>query len=133
LGLKEAATLKTTIAQIKDIKAGETVGYGRKGKISRDSRVATIRIGYADGYRRSFSNGNGYVLIHGQKAAVTGNIAMDMTMADITDIPGVTEEDEAVIFGEALPVSTLAQWAGTIPYEIMTGISQRVLRVYYEE
>ncbi|MBN8860402.1 MAG: bifunctional UDP-N-acetylmuramoyl-tripeptide:D-alanyl-D-alanine ligase/alanine racemase [Sphingobacteriales bacterium] len=133
LGLKEAATLKTTIAQIKDIKAGETVGYGRKGKIRRDSRIATIRIGYADGYRRSFSNGNGYVLIRGQKANVTGNIAMDMTMVDITDIPGVTEEDEAVIFGEALPVSTLAQWADTIPYEIMTGISQRVLRVYYEE
>jgi alanine racemase len=73
------------------------------------------------------------VLIRGKKATVKGNIAMDMTMVDITGIPGVTEEDEAVIFGKALPVSTLAQWADTIPYEIMTGISQRVLRVYYEE
>ena len=133
LRLKEAATLKTTIAQIKHIKAGETIGYGRKGKITRDSRIATIRIGYADGYRRSFSNGKGYVLIRGQKAIITGNIAMDMTMVDITDIPGVSEEDEVIIFGEELPVSTLAQWADTIPYEIMTGISQRVLRVYYEE
>lgn len=132
-GLIEAATLKTTIAQIKFVKSGDTVGYGRKGKIFRDSRIATIRIGYADGYRRSFSNGNGYVLIRGQIAPIIGNIAMDMTMVDITDIKGVTEDDEVVIFGKALPVSKLAQWGNTIPYEIMTGISQRVLRVYYEE
>ncbi|MBS1748389.1 MAG: bifunctional UDP-N-acetylmuramoyl-tripeptide:D-alanyl-D-alanine ligase/alanine racemase [Bacteroidetes bacterium] len=132
-GLTEAATLKTTIAQIKQVKAGDTVGYGRKGKITRDSRIATIRIGYADGYRRCLSNGNGYVLIHGKTAPVIGNIAMDMTMVDITDIPGVTEDDEVVIFGKDLPVTKLAQWANTIPYEIMTGISQRVLRLYYEE
>lgn len=132
-GLKEAATLKTTIAQIKHIPAGETVGYSRKGTIKKDSIVATIRIGYADGFRRSFSNGNGYVLIRGQVAPVIGNVAMDMTMVDITDIPGVTEEDTVIIFGEELSVSILAAQAGTIPYEIMTGISQRVLRVYFEE
>lgn len=133
LGLKEAATLKTTIAQIKHVKAGESVGYGRRGKITRDSWIATIRVGYADGYRRCFGQGRGYVLIKGQKAPAIGNIAMDMTMVDITNISGVTEEDEVIVFGEALSVSNLAEWANTIPYEIMTGISQRVLRVYYEE
>ena len=133
LELKEAATLKTTIAQIKKIKAGETVGYTRKGKLQRDSIIATIRIGYADGYRRNLSNGAGSVLVNGKPAPVVGNIAMDMTMVDITGIPGVKEGDEVIIFGEGLPVTQLAQWAQTIPYEIMTGISQRVPRVYYEE
>ncbi|PVD49563.1 bifunctional UDP-N-acetylmuramoyl-tripeptide:D-alanyl-D-alanine ligase/alanine racemase [Terrimonas sp.] len=133
LELREAATLKTTIAQIKKIPGGETVGYGRKGKIEQESTIATIRIGYADGYRRIFSNGTGKILVHGQLAPVTGNIAMDMTMVDITGIPGVQEGDEVIIFGDALPVTTLAQWANTIPYELMTGISQRVQRVYFEE
>ncbi|MCC7018019.1 MAG: alanine racemase, partial [Rhodospirillales bacterium] len=132
-GLTEAATLKTTIAQIKQVSPGETIGYNRKGKVNKSSTIATIRIGYADGYRRSFSNGNGYVLIRGKQAPVIGNIAMDMTMVDVTDIPGVTEEDEVIVFGQELPVSSLAAWANTIPYEIMTGISQRVLRLYYEE
>ncbi|HTN06277.1 bifunctional UDP-N-acetylmuramoyl-tripeptide:D-alanyl-D-alanine ligase/alanine racemase [Agriterribacter sp.] len=131
--LREAATLKTTIAQIKKIKAGETVGYSRKGKTERDSTIATIRIGYADGYRRNLSNGTGSVLVNGRLAPVIGNIAMDMTMIDITGIAGVKEGDEVIIFGEKLPVTQLAQWAQTIPYEIMTGISQRVLRMYYEE
>ncbi|MFT3702878.1 MAG: bifunctional UDP-N-acetylmuramoyl-tripeptide:D-alanyl-D-alanine ligase/alanine racemase [Agriterribacter sp.] len=133
LHLKEVATLKTTIAQIKNIKSGDTVGYGRKGVVKKDSTIATIRIGYADGYRRSMGNSIGYVLIHGKKAPVIGNIAMDMTMVDITGIQGVTEHDEVIVFGEQLPVTTLAQWAETIPYEIMTGISQRVPRVYFEE
>lgn len=131
--LKEAATLKTTIAQIKKIKAGETVGYTRKGKLQRDSIIATIRIGYADGYRRNLSNGAGSVLVNGKLAPVAGNIAMDMTMIDITDIPGVREGDDVIVFGKGLSISQLAQWAQTIPYEIMTGISQRVQRVYYEE
>ncbi|MFT3749529.1 MAG: bifunctional UDP-N-acetylmuramoyl-tripeptide:D-alanyl-D-alanine ligase/alanine racemase [Agriterribacter sp.] len=133
LELREAVTLKTTIAQIKKIPGGETVGYGRKGKIEQESIIATIRIGYADGYRRVFSNGYGKILVHGQLAPVTGNIAMDMTMVDITGIPGVQEGDEVIIFGDALPVTKLAQWANTIPYELMTGISQRVQRVYFEE
>jgi alanine racemase len=133
LELKEAATLKTTIAQIKKIKAGETVGYARKGILQRDSIIATIRIGYADGYRRNLSNGAGGVLVNGKLAPVAGNIAMDMTMIDITDIPGVREGDDVIVFGKGLSIAQLAQWAQTIPYEIMTGISQRVQRVYYEE
>ena len=133
LELREAATLKTTIAQIKKIPGGETVGYGRKGKIEQESVIATIRIGYADGFRRVFSNGTGKVLVKGKLAPVTGNIAMDMTMINITHIPDVQEGDEVIIFGEELPVTQLAQWAQTIPYEIMTGISQRVQRVYFEE
>ncbi|MGN6494504.1 MAG: bifunctional UDP-N-acetylmuramoyl-tripeptide:D-alanyl-D-alanine ligase/alanine racemase [Agriterribacter sp.] len=131
--LREAATLKSTIAQIKKVPAGDTVGYSRKGKIAKESVIATIRIGYADGYRRAFSNGVGKVLVRGQLAPVTGNIAMDMTMIDVTNIQGVLEGDEVIIFGEQLSISTLAQWAQTIPYEIMTGISQRVQRVYFEE
>ncbi|MBX3239722.1 MAG: bifunctional UDP-N-acetylmuramoyl-tripeptide:D-alanyl-D-alanine ligase/alanine racemase [Chitinophagaceae bacterium] len=131
--LKEAAVLKTTIAQIKKIPAGDTVGYSRQGQLHRESAIATIRIGYADGYRRAFGNGVGRVLIKGYPAPVTGNIAMDMTMVDITGIADVSENDEVIIFGEGLSVEQLAQWAGTIPYEIMTGISQRVQRVYYEE
>jgi alanine racemase len=133
LTLREAATLKTTIAQIKTIKAGETVGYGRKGKIEKESAIATIRIGYADGYRRTLGNGAGSVLVNGKLAPVIGNIAMDMTMIDISDIAGVKEGDEVILFGEGLPVARLAQWAQTIPYEIMTGVSQRVQRVYFEE
>lgn len=133
LKLREAATLKTTIAQIKTIKAGETVGYGRKGKIEKESTIATIRIGYADGYRRNLSNGAGSVLVNGKMAPVVGNIAMDMTMIDISGIAGVKEGDEVFLFGEGLPVTRLAQWAQTIPYEMMTGISQRVQRVYFKE
>lgn len=133
LELREAATLKTTIAQIKKIKAGETVGYTRKGILQRDSAIATIRIGYADGYRRNLSNGAGSMLVNGKLAAVVGNIAMDMTMIDITDIPDVHEGDDVIVFGKGLSIRQLAQWAQTIPYEIMTGISQRVQRVYFEE
>ncbi len=133
LTLREAATLKTTIAQIKTIRPGETVGYGRKGKIEKESTIATIRIGYADGFRRNLGNGAGSVLVNGKLAPVVGNIAMDMTMINITGIAGVKEGDEVILFGEGLPVTQLAQWAQTIPYEIMTGISQRVQRVYFEE
>lgn len=133
LELKEAATLKTTIAQIKKIPAGDTVGYNRRGELQKESIIATIRIGYADGYRRAFGNGTGHVWIKGYAAPVVGNIAMDMTMVDITGIPDVKENDEVIIFGEPLSVTQLANWANTIPYEIMTGISQRVQRIYYEE
>ena len=133
LHLQEASFLTTTIAQIRDVKAGESVGYNRKGILTRDSRIATIRIGYADGYPRSLSNGNGRVLIKGKLVPVVGLICMDMTMVDVTDIPGIEEGEEVVVFGKGLPVSDLADWAGTIPYDIMTGISQRVKRVYFEE
>ncbi len=133
LGLKEAAVLKTTIAQIKTIKAKDTVGYGREGIITKDSTIATIRIGYADGYSRRFSQGIGHVLINGYEAPVVGNIAMDMTMIDITGISNVQEGDEVIVLGKGISLTQLAGWARTIPYEIMTGISQRVQRVYVEE
>jgi len=131
--LRQISTLKTTIAQIKEVKEGETVGYGRKGNVRRDMRIATICIGYADGYPRALSNGQGHVLIHGKKASLVGVVCMDMCMVDISDIPEAREGDEVVVFGPDLPITQLAAWSGTISYEIMTGISQRVKRVYVNE
>ena len=133
LHLTEVSTLKTTIAQIKHIEEDETVGYNRKGKVRRKSVIATVRIGYADGYPRTLSNGNGFMLAGGKPVPVIGTICMDMTMLDITDLPGIKEGDEVIIFGPSLSVKQVAKWAGTIPYEILTGISQRVKRVYYQE
>lgn len=133
LHLKQATRLKTTIAQIKRVKAGETVGYNRKGVIQKDSMIATIRIGYADGFPRSLSMGKGKVLIKNQLAPVVGSVCMDMTMVDVSSIDDVKEGDEVEIFGKALSINQVAQWANTIPYEIMTGISSRVKRVYFED
>ncbi len=133
LNLQTVATLRSTIAQIKKLNAGETVSYNRSGTITKDSVIATIRIGYADGYPRRLSNGIGKMWVNGKLAPVIGNICMDMTMIDITGIPDVKEGDEVIVFGKELNVATVAQWANTIPYEIMTGISQRVKRIYYEE
>ncbi|MFZ9388270.1 MAG: alanine racemase, partial [Chitinophagaceae bacterium] len=133
LSLQTVATLRSTIAQLKNVKAGESVSYGRQGVVQRDSVIATVRLGYADGYPRRLGNGAGMVLINGVKAPVIGTVCMDMFMVDVTDVPSVTEGNEVIIFGRQLPVSELASWAGTIPYEIMTGISQRVRRVYFEE
>jgi Alr-MurF fusion protein len=131
--LKQISTLKTTIAQIKNVKKGETVGYSRKGSIERDMRIATICVGYADGYPRALGNGKAYVLINGKKAKLVGVVCMDMCMVDITDIPEAEEGDEAIVFGPELPITQLAEWADTNSYEIMTGISQRVKRVYVNE
>jgi alanine racemase len=133
LDLLPVATLRTTIAQVKHLKKGESVSYNRRGLVSRDSVVATVRIGYADGYSRKFSSGNGKMLVNGKLAPVIGTVCMDMTMLDITGIPGVAEGDEVIVFGSQLPVQEVASWAGTIPYEIMTGISHRVKRVYFHE
>jgi alanine racemase len=133
LELNEVSRLKSTIAQIRWLPAGETVSYNRKGVLKRDSVIATVRIGYADGYSRKFGNGKGFMLVQGQPAPVVGTVCMDMTMIDITDIPGVKEGDEVIVFGPELSVKQLAVWDGTIPYEILTGISQRVKRVYYQE
>ncbi|MBK6378510.1 MAG: bifunctional UDP-N-acetylmuramoyl-tripeptide:D-alanyl-D-alanine ligase/alanine racemase [Chitinophagaceae bacterium] len=130
--LKNVTTLKTTISQIKNIKAGESIGYNRKGVAAKDSVIATVRIGYADGYPRLLSNGVGTMLVNGKLAPVIGNVCMDMTMLDITRIDA-QEGDEVIVFGAALPVSELAASAQSIPYEILTGISQRVKRVYFEE
>lgn len=133
LELQPAATLKSTIAQIRQLKAGETVSYNRKGVLTRDSVIATVRIGYADGFSRKLGNGVGKMYVKWKMAPVIGTVCMDMTMIDITDIDGVKEGDDVIIFGRELPVQQLSEWAGTIPYEIMTGISQRVKRIYYEE
>ncbi|HEX4956559.1 MAG TPA: bifunctional UDP-N-acetylmuramoyl-tripeptide:D-alanyl-D-alanine ligase/alanine racemase [Lacibacter sp.] len=133
LPLEEALTLKTTIAQLKQLQPGETVGYNRKGVITKPSVIATVRIGYADGYPRNLSNGKGYMLVHGQKAPVIGTVCMDMIMLDVTGITGVTEGDEVIVFGKELSLHQVAQWSGTIAYEVMAGISQRVKRVYFEE
>jgi alanine racemase len=130
--LKNVSTLKTTISQIKKIKAGESIGYSRKGMAEKDTVIATVRIGYADGYPRSLSNGSGKMWVNNALVPVIGNVCMDMTMLDITGTH-VIEGDEVIVFGEVLPVALLAQWAQTIAYEILTGISQRVKRVYYEE
>ncbi|MCC6186165.1 MAG: bifunctional UDP-N-acetylmuramoyl-tripeptide:D-alanyl-D-alanine ligase/alanine racemase [Chitinophagaceae bacterium] len=131
--LEQISTLKTTIAQIKEVNAGDTIGYSRRGVVSRKTRIATICIGYADGLPRALSNGEAYVMINNKPAKLIGNIAMDMCMVDITDIDAVQEGDEAIVFGAALPIQQIAAWAGTIPYEIMTSIAQRVKRVYINE
>lgn len=133
LALKNVATLKSTIAQIKHLQPGETVGYNRRGKIEKPTTTATIRIGYADGYSRKLSNGVGFVLIKNQPAPVIGNVCMDMTMVDITHIENVKEGDEVEIFGEQLSVENVAKWSVTNAYEIFTSVGQRVKRVYVEE
>jgi alanine racemase len=128
--LETVGTLKTTISQIKYIPAGETVGYGRRGKIERDTRIATIAVGYADGYDRRLGNGVGKVWINGQLVPVIGNICMDMCMVDITDVKA-QEGDEVIIFGKECSIAEMADKIGTIPYEILTGISERVKRIFY--
>jgi len=133
LDLRQVSTLRSAIAQIKEVAGGESVSYGRSGKAERDSRVATIRLGYADGYPRSLGNGRGKMLIGGRLLPTIGNINMDMTMIDITGVPDVDEGSPVVVFGKDLPVQQVAEWAGTIPYEILTGLSQRVKRVYFRE
>ncbi|WP_232516299.1 bifunctional UDP-N-acetylmuramoyl-tripeptide:D-alanyl-D-alanine ligase/alanine racemase [Chitinophaga caeni] len=131
--LQNVSTLKTTIAQVKKIPAGEPVGYGAKWKSKKPATIATVRIGYADGYPRNLGNGKGKMMLHGQLVPVAGVIAMDMLMLDVSAVPNVQEGDEVLVFGAALPLQQLATWGDTIPYEIMTGISQRVKRVYFQE
>jgi Alr-MurF fusion protein len=133
LDLVEVSTLKSTIAQIKHLHEGDTVGYNRRGIAGQGTLIATVRIGYADGYPRSLGNGAGKMWVKGRLAPVIGSVCMDMTMIDITGIPDVGEGDEVVVFGNELSVNQLAQWSQTIPYEILTGVSQRVKRVYFEE
>jgi alanine racemase len=131
--VQQVCTLKTTIAQIKTVHPGETVGYNRKGTVTRLSRIATVRIGYADGYDRQLGNGKGKMVVNGKLAPTIGSICMDMTMLDITGITNVAEEDFVTVFGENMPVQELANACNTISYEILTGISQRVKRIYYNE
>ncbi|OWY25812.1 bifunctional UDP-N-acetylmuramoyl-tripeptide:D-alanyl-D-alanine ligase/alanine racemase [Sphingobacteriales bacterium UPWRP_1] len=131
--LANVSTLKTHISQIKTVNATETVGYSRKGALSRTSHIATVGIGYADGLNRRLGNRRGCMWVRGKLAPIVGNICMDMCMLDVTDIEGVEEGDEVIVFGQQLPVQQLARWLDTIPYEIFTGISERVKRVYYQE
>ncbi len=125
-------TLKTVILQIRDLKAGETVGYSRKGVIERDSRIAAIPIGYADGLNRHLGNGRAYCIVNGQKAPYVGNICMDVCMIDVTGID-CTDGDTVELFGPNLPVHVLSDILETIPYEVISTISTRVKRVYYSE
>jgi alanine racemase len=130
--LKPVATLKTIISQVKKIKTGDTIGYGRRGRAERDLTLATIAIGYADGFNRAFSRGVGEVLVNGRSAKVIGNVCMDMTMIDITGIEA-KEGDEVIIFGKDLSIQSLAKKINTIPYEILTNTSERVKRVFVAE
>lgn len=130
--IKPVVTLKSIISQIKYIRKGESVGYGRRGIADKDMKLATIAIGYADGYNRAFSRGVGQVLVKGRRASVIGNVCMDMTMIDITGIEA-SEGDEVIIFGDKLPIQEVAERINTIPYELLTNTSDRVKRVFFAE
>ena len=123
---------KTIISQIKQIKGGESVGYSRAFVAPFDMTIATIPVGYADGLRRTMSNGQGYVMVRGEKAPIVGNVCMDMTMIDVS-AAHCSEGDEVELFGEHISLLEFARMCGTIPYEVLTSVSQRVKRVYGEE
>lgn len=128
--LHNVSTLKTTILQIRNVSQEDTVGYSRKGRLTRDSRIAAIPIGYADGLNRHLGNGHAYCLVNGQKAPYVGNICMDVCMIDVTDID-CKEGDSVEIFGDHLPITVLSDILETIPYEVLTSVSTRVKRVYF--
>ena len=130
--LENVGTLKSIISQIRTIQSGESVGYGRRFMANRESRIATIPIGYADGIARSWGNGIGFVTIKNKKASILGSVCMDMLMVDVTEID-CKEGDSVVIFGESPTVTYMAEQLKTIPYEILTSISQRVKRIFYRE
>ncbi len=130
--LNNVATLRTTILQIREVKAGDSIGYSRRTILERDSRIAAIPIGYADGLNRRLGNRNCYCLVNGKKAEYVGNICMDVCMIDVTDIE-CKIGDYATIFGDDLPITVLSDAIGTIPYEVLTGISTRVGRVYVQQ
>ena len=130
--LQPVSSLKTTILQIRDVPAGDSIGYSRKTYAQRDLRVAILPIGYADGLDRHLSNGVGEVVINGTRCPIVGNICMDICMVDVTDADA-QEGDTAIIFGFQLPVTEIADKLDTIPYEILTSISPRVKRIYYRE
>ena len=130
--LSTVSTLKTTILQLRRVPKEETVGYSRKGKLTRDSIIAAIPIGYADGLNRKLGNRHCYCLVNGQKAEYVGNICMDVALIDVTDIP-CEEGDSVEIFGKNLPVTVLSDVLETIPYEVLTSVSNRVKRVYFQD
>lgn len=130
--IHNVSTLRTTILQIRDVPVDDTVGYSRKGELIRPSRIAAIPIGYADGLNRHLGCGRGYCLVNGEKARYVGNICMDVCMIDVTDID-CREGDQAIIFGDELPITVLSDVLDTIPYEVLTSISTRVKRIYYQD
>jgi alanine racemase len=130
--LQPIATLKTSVSQVKKVPKSDTVGYNRQGSLPKDGKIATVRIGYADGYLRAFGNGVGTMLIKGNLVPTVGNISMDMCTLDVSNID-VKEGDEVIVFNEQQKIEELARQIGTIPYEILTNISQRVKRVYFYE
>lgn len=129
--LKPVATLRSVIISLKRWPAGTPIGYGCKGRTTRESLIATVPIGYADGLDRHLSNGGARFAVNGAQCPVIGNICMDQCMVDVTDAPGVKVGDRVEIFGRQVPVESLAETLGTIPYEILTSVSQRVHRIYY--
>lgn len=131
--LQPISSLTTSIAQVNEIPSEEGIGYGHQDAKAYSRRVATISVGYADGYPRTLGHGKAHVLIHGKAAPLVGVVCMDMCMVDVTAIPEANEGDKVLVFGPELPLTHLAQWAETIPYELMTGISARVKRVFVEE
>lgn len=132
LPLRQVCSLSSTILSVKTVHAGESVGYSRKTMLTEDRQVAVIPIGYADGFDRRLGNGAGHVLVRGQRCPILGNVCMDLCMIDVTGTDAAPG-DEALIFGERLPLEEMAQQLGTITYEILTSVSRRVKRIYYWE
>lgn len=130
--LHPVATLKTTISQIKQVQQGDTIGYSRRGVAQREMTIATVGIGYADGLSRRLGNGVGAMLVDGKMAPIVGSVCMDMTMIDVTGMQA-REGMEVVVFGQDYSIIQIAEQTGTIPYEVLTGISERVKRVYFHE
>jgi alanine racemase len=130
--LTPVSTLKTAILQLRRVPKEETVGYSRRCILTRDSVIAAIPIGYADGLNRHLGRGAGYCLVHGQRAPYVGNICMDVAMIDVTDIP-CQEGDSVEIFGDHLPATVLSDILDTIPYEVLTGVSNRVKKIYFQD
>lgn len=133
-GIEPALEWKSVVSMVKDVFPGETIGYGRTYLVNHPMRVATVSVGYADGYSRLLSN-NGYVLINGKRAPIVGRVCMDQMMVDVTEIPDVHLETEVVLIGksgdESLTADELGNLYGTIGYEVVCGISKRVERVYF--
>jgi alanine racemase len=132
-GWETVIQLTTTISQIRKLPAGSYVGYNRAGVINKESLIATVRLGYADGYHRKLGKGKGSMWIQGKLAPIVGEVCMDMTMIDITQIEGVKEGDTVEVFGKHLSIYEVATWAETIPYEILTSLGQRVKRIYIQD
>ena len=130
--MHNGSSLYTTILQIHEVPQEDTVGYSRKGVLTRPSRIAALPIGYADGLNRHLGCGRAYCLVNGRKAPYVGNICMDVCMIDVTDID-CKEGDRVEIFGDHLPVTVLSDALDTIPYEVLTSVSTRVKRVYYQD